>query len=64
MCAPPLIRNPIYLISLKRLDEVKYLDLDHIFIKVDELNELFERYKSEIKSNITRQVRSLKIVQV
>lgn len=46
-------------ISLKRLDELEYLDLDHICTKLDELHGLFEKHKSEIKSNINPTGRKL-----
>ena len=39
-------------VSFKTLDQVEYLDLNQICIKSDELHDLFESHKSEIKSKI------------
>jgi hypothetical protein len=39
-------------VSFKTLDRVEYLDLNQICIKSDELHDLFESRKSEIKSKI------------
>src|SRR5947209_7097850 len=46
-------------VSLKPLDQVEYLDLNQICIKSDELHDLFERHKSEIKSKINPTGRKL-----
>jgi len=39
-------------VSFKTLDQVEYLDLNQICIKSDELHDLFESHKSEIKNKI------------
>ena len=39
-------------VSFKTLDQVEYLDLNQICIKSNELHDLFESHKSEIKNKI------------
>jgi hypothetical protein len=41
-------------VSFETLDQVEYLDLNQICIKSDELHDLFESHKGEIKSKINR----------
>lgn len=46
-------------ISLKGLDQIDYLDLNDICVKSDELHDLFESRKSEIKIRINLTGRKL-----
>ena len=46
-------------ISLKGLDQIDYLDLNDICVKSDELHDLFESRRSEIKIRINLTGRKL-----
>ena len=46
-------------ISLKGLDQIDYLDLNDICVKSDELHDLFESRKNEIKNKINPTGRKL-----